>query len=390
MSEKYYRMILWMIMLAALGGILFILLTDISKAIPNTIYLKAQSDNRLHYDVPLSGVIERQYTDGSVETVVTSGGGIAVDFSEEVEIHTAQAGSYLANLKLFGLIPFKTVAIEVLGEKQLYPVGETVGIYVKTEGVLVIATSDFVSSQKEKVYPTQGLLRKGDYITKVNGEPVTGKRQFVERVDTCDGQSLLLTVRRNDTEFEREITPVKNEEGSYKLGIWIRDSTQGIGTITYVDADGNYGALGHGISDMDIGTLMELSEGEIYQTQIIGIHKGEKGKPGELCGIIRYRDSEYLGTVNENEESGIHGTLEIQKQDDVKRAYDIGLGEDIHEGPAQMISDVSGNGEYYDIEITQVQLAAKEENKRIMIRITDRRLLDLTGGIVQGMCVSYN
>ena len=171
------------------------------------------------------------------------------------------------------------------------------------------------------------------------------------------------------------------------MGIWVRDNAQGIGTLTFVDENGNFGALGHGINDVDTSTLMELEEGLLYKTNIIAIKKGTKGTPGELTGMISYSDKNVIGTIENNTNAGIFGKCNTMKMPLLEEAeyLPVGLKQEIHLGEAQIISTVEDTREYYDVEITEVRLDHDNVNRGIVLKITDPRLLALTGGIVQGM-----
>ena len=164
----------------------------------------------------------------------------------------------------------------------------------------------------------------------------------------------------------------------------MRDNIQGIGTLTYVKADGSFGALGHGISDTDTGELLNLSRGDLYQVDLLSVNKGESGSPGELRGAITYADSRKLGEIQENREDGIYGQLE-QEQEMGLKLCEVGLKQEVTEGPVTILCDVEGQVEEYQAEITAIDWNRQDTNKGLTIRITDPRLLSVTGGIVQGM-----
>lgn len=400
---KRYRIFLWFIMVASLAAICIILLIDIYKTVPNTIYVKAGEESTLSLHVPLSGTLTARKTEekGAVESAVDSTGGgdgaveagalgsmdgIFVDLSQNVTLTAGVRSSYIMDLKLFGWIPFKTVRIEVIDNEMLYPVGMPIGIYVRTRGVLVVGTGEFADRNGNIVMPSQHLLQTGDYILSVDGAAVDGKTDFVSRVAKSDGKAMVMTIERNGQQFDIGIHAVRNESGQYKLGIWVKDSAQGIGTLTYADADGGFGALGHGVSDSDIGVLLNLRDGALYHTDIVGITKGSKGAPGELTGIIRYTEGNYLGEITDNSNVGIHGTVEDRIiQSLTTEPLPIGLKQDVKKGAAQIYCCVDGEARYYDIEITGIDYDSENINKSITIQVTDKRLLSLTGGIIQGM-----
>ena len=166
----------------------------------------------------------------------------------------------------------------------------------------------------------------------------------------------------------------------------MRDDLAGIGTLTYYKEDGTYGALGHAVSDGDVGERIQMSEGYVYNAQIIGVKKGQKGNPGELSGMIRYQSADCLGTIEENTDIGIYGKLDgniaaLPRGD----YYNICYKQDIKQGPATIICGFTGEKKEYAIEIESLDYSGREANKGILFRVTDEQLLDMTGGIVQGM-----
>ena len=179
---------------------------------------------------------------------------------------------------------------------------------------------------------------------------------------------------------------MENREGKKKLGVWIRDNAQGVGTLTYLDAEGNFGALGHGINDVDTGALMEMGDGTLYETEIISIRKGSKGDPGEMTGMIVYGDSKILGDILYNRVSGIYGICnEKGKKLTDEEPIPIGLKQEITRGPAMILCTVEGEPRYYDVEITDIHLDHDNINRGIEMTVMDKELLELTGGIIQGM-----
>ena len=285
-------------------------------------------------------------------------------------------------VKLFGILPFKQVGIRVIEDRELIPVGVPIGIYVKTEGVLVVGTGEFASQGAGKVSPAKNILKSGDYVIKLNGTEVTGKDDFITRIENCGGEEQLLTIRRDAETYDVRIKPERDRTGKYKIGVWVRDNAQGVGTMTYIDENGNFGALGHGINDVDTSTLMEMNDGTLYQTEIISIRKGAAGQPGEMTGMIVYSDDRILGDITSNSTRGIFGkALALGTEE----ALPIGLKQEIEKGPAQILCTVDGTTRYYDIEITEIHLDHDNVNRGIELRVTDPELLSVTGGIVQGM-----
>ena len=286
----------------------------------------------------------------------------------------------------FGVIPIKEVQVDKVERQHLIPGGSPVGIYMKTEGVLIVGTGEVVDINGTTQEPVGDIVQSGDYILSVNGIPVSQKEEVVEQINGASGGTVQLTVLRKGEETELKVPVVQTGLEEYKAGIWIRDDTQGIGTLTYMKEDGSFGALGHGISDIDTSTLLTLRSGHIYNTDILSVVKGENGLPGELSGIIRYQDSEVLGEITENTAIGIFGTISADTGGlAYSEAVDVAYKQEIETGPARILSAIDGEIKEYEIEIEKINLNSGDANKSMIVRITDEQLLEKTGGIVQGM-----
>ena len=207
-----------------------------------------------------------------------------------------------------GVIPFKEIRVIPSESRSVYVSGSTVGIYMETDGVLIIDTGEILSEEGiSRESPAKNVVKPGDYIVAFNSQVIHSKRELIEDIRALDGQDVEVEVLRNDKIIPLTLTPVKDVQGAYKLGIWVRDNTQGIGTLTFVDEDGRYGALGHGISDIDTGKLLKIESGALYQAEILGVQKGSNGNPGELAGLIRYDSDRVIGSIKKNGENGIYG-----------------------------------------------------------------------------------
>ena len=278
------------------------------------------------------------------------------------------------------------VSADTAGDKMVIPGGMPVGIYLETNGVMVLGTEEITGVDGMKHNPAAHLVKSGDYIVAVNGQKIETKTQLIEKVKELEKEEVVLTVKRNESKIDIKFQPVKYKEDEYKLGIWVRDNTQGLGTVTYLNADSEFGALGHGIHDIDTNELLDISDGTLYLTSIKDIQKGVSGTPGGIEGIIVYNNYNVLGTIQENTEEGIFGKLDridalFSKQEPVETAGK----EEIKKGPAVIRCAVEGSVKEYEIEILDVDMHTDEVNKGIIIKITDKQLLKRTGGIVQGM-----
>lgn len=311
---------------------------------------------------------------------------IHITSGESFSIEGKTLGTYKLGVKLFGLIKFKDIQVDVVDEKYAVPSGLPVGIYLKSKGVMVIGTGEVKTSAGEPAEPAAGILRSGDYIEAINGRPLTNKETLIAEINKNKDQDAVLTVRREGEEIQVKLNPVYTEEGDYKMGAWVRDDTQGIGTMTYVDLNGRFGALGHGISDSDTGEVVEIENGDLYDTEILGIEKGSSGNPGVMSGVIYYGPGSQLGHIEANTGEGIFGTVNDRFMDEMEgEPLEIGYRQDIHKGEAFIRSSVSGEIKDYKIEIQKVDYTSPHKSKGMVIKVVDEELLALTGGIVQGM-----
>lgn len=272
-------------------------------------------------------------------------------------------------------------------EKEVYPSGEIVGIYTLSDGVFVIDTCEIETPEGDFVDPTGDILRSGDYIIAINDEKIESKEQMIGLIQQSEGQSLAFSISRKGEKRVEYLTPVESKSGKYMLGVWIKDDLAGVGTITYVTSEGEFAALGHGMGNGQNKELLEVRGGDVYISEVIGIQKGERGEPGEIKGIIKYGLNNHIGSVDMNSRKGIYGEID---EDDKERYLTedqchVCPKQEIEIGTAQIVSEISGERKYYDIEITYVDYLAVNSNKGLHIKVVDVELLELTGGIVQGM-----
>lgn len=319
------------------------------------------------------------YEGNTVET--PKGFAYTLEASNTVESY----GDYDATVKLFGLIPVKEVTVNVEPQVSLTPGGKAVGIKMFTKGLICVGTQEVVAKNGRKIDTGKALdIKNGDIITVADGVELHTVEQFARLVENSDGRAIKLGVSRNGKEEIKLATPVETDEG-YKLGIWVRDSTAGIGTITFFDNDsGSFAALGHPITDVDTGELMPIDKGSVTPAEIVGVKKGSRGNPGELYGVFDAQGTD-CGVITKNTNQGIYGRLLPD--------YDLGLGEkipiaaksEVKTGKAQILANVSGEKiESFEIEIQKIMRYAPDD-KNMIVKITDERLLGITGGIVQGM-----
>lgn len=305
------------------------------------------------------------------------------------DLNGIDSGESELQLKLLGVIPIKSYNVNVVNRPELIPGGNAIGVRLNTKGVLVVAVTDVIDPEGKRSSPARDAgLKVGDSILEINGTKVEDAQHVVEMLNDIKDSNVEIVVQRNKAEFTTEAIPIQSiQDNCYRLGIWVRDKTSGIGTLTYLNEEnGEFGALGHGIMDADTGELLSIDKGKIMNAKISKVEQGKKGSPGEIRGVF-YETNNILGDINYNNPYGIYGKVNgeyLEKQGSDKMS--IGFKEEVKEGKAHILSTVDDNKiEKFEIEITKVQTQVKPEQKSMVIKVTDKRLLEKTGGIVQGM-----
>ncbi|MBS6643252.1 MAG: SpoIVB peptidase [Clostridiaceae bacterium] len=378
--------------LIALGGLIILLLSAFSyyyvmRVIPDQLNIVVSEEEQFHFTMPLSSTLFSE----SEEVVLNNGSDIpsnqiTIQGKEPFSLYSNNQGSYRLGIKLFGWLQLKEIQVDVVDTRYAIPCGVPIGIYLKSDGIMVIGTGKVTDTQGMETEPAMGILKSGDYIESINGQPLKDKEELVEAVNKIGNSEAVLQVRRDGQPIEVKMSPIATAEGDYKLGVWVRSDTQGIGTMTYLDLNGNFGALGHGISDMDTSSVVEITNGTLYDTEIMGIEKGTIGKPGVMSGVIYYGPGSTLGTIESNTDEGIFGVANERLEKQIQgEPMEIGYRQDVVKGQAFIRSAVSGELKDYEIEIQKVDYSNNHKTKGMVIKVVDEELLNLTGGIVQGM-----
>jgi stage IV sporulation protein B len=277
-------------------------------------------------------------------------------------------------------------AVAANPEIKLMPLGMPVGIYIRTKGIMVLGTGAVTTCEGDQVEPAADVLESGDYILALEDKTIETIEDLTDVLETWDGGDMLLTVLRNDEETKVRLTPVRSNDGSYKIGVWVRQDAQGIGTLTYVDSENHFAALGHSITDVDTSRTIDISGGRLYPSNIFSIVKGQNGVPGEMVGNIDYRYSQVMGTIESNNENGIYGTFgENIELYDESQAIPVGYSNEIKKGAAVIRCYIDGEVKDYAVEIESIRRSGDEKNRDMVIKITDEELLKETNGIIQGM-----
>ncbi|MBO4384162.1 MAG: SpoIVB peptidase [Clostridia bacterium] len=295
-------------------------------------------------------------------------------------------GDTSVSYRLFGLITLKRVRAHVSDRAVLVPGGQAVGISIYTDGVLVVGMGSFLSLSGKTVSPAaEAGIEAGDIILSVNGVPISSSSELSGALSGCGGRAVL-TVERNGERMTVAISPAEAENGEYRIGAWVRDSTVGIGTLSFYDPSlSDSASLGHAVVDSDTGSLLKVKDGKLVLAQVIGVTRGRQGFPGELHGTFD-GSSFVLGTIEANTLLGIFGKLtseaaELIKADPIETAFP----DEVRVGDATVLSSVDGTIREYSCRIVKTGKQYGPAPKGLVIEITDEALLELTGGIVQGM-----
>ncbi|MFX4260955.1 SpoIVB peptidase [Pelotomaculum propionicicum] len=300
-----------------------------------------------------------------------------------------EPGQYQVRLSLFGLIPVRDVLVSVVPQVKVVPGGQSIGVLIRSQGVTVVGHSAVLDEYGNHVNPS-GDLKEGDVILKVDGVSLRSDGQFRDAVAKAgaSGKPLTMEVERNGQTFVTSINPVYCKDTlRFRVGLLIRDSTAGIGTLTFYEPESMvYGALGHMVTDLGSTSPIEISDGEIIDADVQSIHRGRRGQPGEKVGIL-IGDKKVNGTITKNSRLGIFGALKkIMAKEAYNEPIPVAMTDQIHEGQAEILTVIEDDKvEKFEIEIIKINPLARHDGKAMVIKITDQRLLDKTGGIVQGM-----
>ncbi len=290
--------------------------------------------------------------------------------------------SYDVDLKIFGLIPFSTVNVEVVDDMYVSVLGNPFGMKLYTDGVLVIEISEVNTNEGAKNPAKAAGIRVGDYIKSVGGVPVDTNEELLQIVTESAGMPLRFEIVRNGHIIDTLVTPQKCDDSVYRVGIWVRDSSAGIGTLTFYSptADVICG-LGHGVCDNDTDELLTIEQGELVEAEIISVKKGDTGNPGELKGKFNYST---IAQIEANRDNGVYAVPE--KAINAANLTEVALKQEVTNGKAQILCTVEGDKpELYDCEIKIRSSSYRSKTQNLIVEVTDLELLHITGGIVQGM-----
>lgn len=271
---------------------------------------------------------------------------------------------------------------------EVYPGGTPVGVKISTTGVLAVGYSDIENSESFSESPAKNSgIEVGDVLLELDSKKINNSKDLSKKINECNKNQVEILINRNGNEFKKIVNLVKGEENRYKIGLWVRDSTAGVGTLTFYEKNtGRYGALGHPITDSQTEKILSVKNGDLVKSSIVGVRRGERGIPGELKGIFLNQETS-LGSIVTNTQCGIFGKLNINNfKTEENKSYKIGYKDDVKLGKAHIVSTIDENGpQMYEIEVVKLLSQDEPGPKSMVIKITDPVLLDKTGGIVQGM-----
>jgi len=311
----------------------------------------------------------------------------SLNLKDPVVIQSSKLGTYDLEFRLFGVIPVKKMKVQVLPETKVIPGGHSIGVKLRPDGVIVVGFASVTDQNGQRHYPAQEAgIEIGDTINMVNHQKIYQADELSKIVNNDQDKTVVLSIKRNGRMVETNLSAVKNASGVYQIGLWVRDIAAGVGTLTFYDPEtGYYGALGHIISDADTGKIIEIGEGEIIRAKVTSIAPGRKSQPGEKRGVFVNEDS-IIGNILANTPYGIFGKTYTPFENPYYTSLPIAPSTQVHEGKASILTVISGeNIEKYDIEIQKIIQQAYPNGKGMIIKITDPKLIEKTGGIIQGM-----
>lgn len=295
----------------------------------------------------------------------------------------SETGKVDLRLNLFNIFEVKNVSVSVIPRTTVIPLGKAIGMKLYTEGVLVVGMSEI---DGKKPYEKSGI-EAGDTIVEVDNIEINSTDELIECVNSSNGRKLEITYISDEEEKIASIEPVQTGENEYKLGLWVRDAAAGVGTLTFYEpSTGSFASLGHGINDVDTYELINIANGELVTTNILDIVKGEDGEPGEIRGSID--NGVTLGDISKNTAFGVYGNITNLSRLNIANSKEMEVANrsEIKTGKAEIMCELeNGKTQNYEIEIQKIFTENNQDNKSMLIKVTDEDLIEKTGGIIQGM-----
>ena len=312
----------------------------------------------------------------------------AIQTSTSAENLQKDIGNKKIDVKLFDKFTVKEVNVGIIERTTVIPVGQVSGLKLYTNGVIVVGMSEIKGTDNKRYKPYENSgIQEGDIIIEVDGNIVTSTDNLIENINASEGRELRIKYIRDEESEECFITPIQTSNSEYKIGLWVRDSAAGIGTLTFYEPNtDSFAALGHGITDIDTGELIDISNGEFITTKIVSIIKGKEGEPGKIQGSID--DQIKIGMIYKNTIRGVYGLITdlTAAKIDLSKGIDVATRNEIELGEASVLCSLDGEEpKQYKVQIEKIFLNNDYDNKSMLIKVTDDELLETTGGIIQGM-----
>ncbi|KUK09738.1 MAG: Sporulation protein IVB [Caldanaerobacter subterraneus] len=313
---------------------------------------------------------------------------LRINGKDKITIEAVNTGKANLDVKLFGFLPLKHINVDVVPTIKVVPGGQAIGVKLNTKGALVVGYSD-IMGEDGKIYSPykEGKIQIGDIILEVNGVEIKQAEDITNIANKLQGKALKLKINRKNAILYTVIHPVKSKEDKqYRIGLWVRDHTAGIGTLTfYYPSQKVYAALGHAITDIDTGHMLSVENGEIMNTRITSIDQGRRSKPGELKGVF-FEEIDAIGNILKNTQFGIYGYMYKDFKNEFYGEIPVAYQGQIKEGPAKILATIDNKGvQEFDVEIVKKVYQESPTPKGMIVRIVDKNLLAKTGGIIQGM-----
>lgn len=365
------------ILIVIISIIIYIYVCNITLLPSNVIVFKGEELNFR----TIAGIKIRK-TDSQKQSIVQ-----AAKELEQSNIYSS-AGSYEINLDLFGTIPVKEINVNVIERTKVIPCGNLIGVKMYTPGVLVVGMSEIEGIDKKSYRPYEDSgIKEGDMIVEIDSKKITNTNDLIRTVNSCNGKSIEIKFVRDEETKTTNILPIESSSREYKLGLWVKDAAAGVGTLTFYEpSTQSFAALGHGIVDSDTGGIFNIADGELVRSNLLSIRKGEKNNPGEIKGVIDSNRS--IGQIYKNTNYGVFGKVSQVENINLTdlQEYDVALRSEIETGEADVICELeNGKRDTYKIKIEKIYSSNNYDNKSMLIKIDDERLLNKTGGIIQGM-----
>ncbi|MDR1599223.1 MAG: SpoIVB peptidase [Oscillospiraceae bacterium] len=355
------------------------------RDLPTELTLRQGQSHELNLGLPMAVNLDDGADDGAV--LALSSTDETLERAQSVRIQAESEGSAKLNFSFLGMT-LKAMDIKVQPERVIMPGGLAIGVALFTNGVLVVGTSEIGGAQGGSPAVAAGL-RPGDLIQSVDDQPVLSAVDLTARVNAAAGRDVEVRFLRKEQPMRATIRPALDRlDGTYRLGIWVRDSTAGVGTLSFYDpATRMYAALGHAITDADTGTNLTVRQGRVLFSRIVDIQKGQRGQPGELRGSFDKDEMNQFGDIRRNNDFGVSGSSDIAIVNPLyPKGLPVGSQATARVGPASILTTLDDTGvKEYAIEITKVSHQSEPAPKSMTLLVTDPELLERTGGIVQGM-----